>query len=181
MSGAFLGINLWGVSYGWENACTTLHFDSFLFHSKQCRTGSFQFSADGKTRWTAHRWWDVPASSMSPSVIELQMNPKGGGEISWLLGSVSSCGGFYHPCSAIMQLGSLGRCLQGSWERSSLVRPGQESPFPHRQLQEIFDSRSGCASLVTSNVWEPLEAELTGAPNLQLAWANPAASHCPRL
>lgn len=106
------------------------------------------------------------------------MNPKGGGEISLLLGSAASCGGSHHPCSAIMQLGSLGRCFQGSWERRRLW---QDSPIPTQVAAGIFGSSSSCASLVTPNIWELLEVELIGGSHLQLTSANPAASRCPRL
>lgn len=59
------------------------------------------------------------------------------------------------------------------------MRLGQESPFPHWWLQEIFYAGSGSASLVTPNIWEPLEAELMGGPKLQLTQAHLALSHCP--
>lgn len=74
LSGAFVGINL-GVSYSWQN---TLHCILIHFIFIQSSIGQVPFRSQRMADPLNSSQMVRCSSSMSPSVIELQMNPKGG-------------------------------------------------------------------------------------------------------
>lgn len=129
LSGASLSVNPWGVLAGTTHSMAFW----FIFFPIQSTVGQVSCSSQLMGR---------PIEQLTDGEMFLPLQWAqvsqscrwGWGREIWWLGSVSSCGGSHHPCSAIIQLGNLGRCSQGSWEKQVWLALGRSLYFPVSQV-----------------------------------------------